>query len=110
MYVDAARAGARRLLEWLGGAVAAATRRVTTRALGADMLIEAMFTGLIEAVGEVVEVTPTPAGFRLRLDDARSAAELTPGDSLAVNGVCLTVVSAAAGRRSSWTFRRRPRV
>ena len=26
-----------------------------------------MFTGLIEAVGEIVEVKPTPAGFRLRL-------------------------------------------
>ena len=31
-----------------------------------------MFTGLIEAVGEVVEVKPTPAGFRLRRGDARS--------------------------------------
>jgi riboflavin synthase len=54
-----------------------------------------MFTGLIEAMGEVAEVKPTPAGFRLRLTSAL-ARELTPGDSLAVNGVCLTVVSADA--------------
>lgn len=52
-----------------------------------------MFTGLIEALGEVAEVKPTPAGLRLRLTTAL-AAELTAGDSLAVNGVCLTVVSA----------------
>lgn len=54
-----------------------------------------MFTGLIEALGEIVEVKPTPAGLRLRLTSAL-AAELKPGDSLAVNGVCLTVVSADA--------------
>jgi riboflavin synthase len=54
-----------------------------------------MFTGLIEAVGEIDEVKPTPGGFRLRLSTAL-AAELTRGDSLAVSGVCLTVVSADA--------------
>jgi riboflavin synthase len=54
-----------------------------------------MFTGIIETVGEVAEVKPTPAGFRLRLNTGLSQ-ELTPGESLAVNGVCLTVVSADA--------------
>jgi len=54
-----------------------------------------MFTGLIEAMGEVAEMKPTPAGFRLRLTTA-IASELGAGDSLAVNGVCLTVVSADA--------------
>ncbi|CAN5627138.1 MAG: riboflavin synthase [Acidobacteria bacterium] len=54
-----------------------------------------MFTGLIEAVGTVVEVEPAPAGLRLRLTTSM-APELTPGDSLAVSGVCLTVVSADA--------------
>jgi riboflavin synthase len=52
-----------------------------------------MFTGLIEALGEVAEMKPTPAGFRLRVTTPL-APELTPGESLAVNGVCLTVVSA----------------
>src|ERR671912_2354740 len=55
-----------------------------------------MFTGIVETVGEVAEVKPTPAGFRLRLNTELSP-ELTPGESLAVNGVCLTVVSADAG-------------
>ena len=54
-----------------------------------------MFTGLIEALGEVAEVKPTPAGFRLRLTTA-NAPEIVPGDSLAVNGVCLTAVSCDA--------------
>jgi riboflavin synthase len=51
-----------------------------------------MFTGLIEALGVVREVVSSPAGWRLRLD-ATLSPELTPGESIAVNGVCLTVVS-----------------
>jgi riboflavin synthase len=55
-----------------------------------------MFTGLIEAVGEVAALKPTPAGLRLRLTTTL-ADELTAGESLSVNGVCLTVVSAEDG-------------
>lgn len=54
-----------------------------------------MFTGLIEAIGKVAEIKPTPAGFRLRLTTA-IAPEVVAGDSLAVNGVCLTAVSSDA--------------
>ena len=52
-----------------------------------------MFTGLVETIGEVTELKPTPAGVRVRLSTGL-AAELSNGESLAVNGVCLTVVSA----------------
>jgi len=55
-----------------------------------------MFTGLVEAAGEIIERKPTSAGFRLRIGSPL-AAELSPGDSLAVNGVCLTVILAEAG-------------
>ena len=55
-----------------------------------------MFTGLIEAVGELVERKPTSAGFRLRIGSPL-AADLSPGESLAVNGVCLTVILAEGG-------------
>jgi riboflavin synthase len=55
-----------------------------------------MFTGLVEAVGELVECKPTSGGFRLRIA-AALAPELKPGDSLAVNGVCLTVILAEHG-------------
>jgi len=53
-----------------------------------------MFTGLIEEVGEVLERKGSRlvVGARLVLDDA------TEGASIAVNGVCLTVVERAADR------------
>jgi riboflavin synthase len=50
-----------------------------------------MFTGLVERVGELIERKPTSGGFRLRIGTPL-ATELAPGDSLAVNGVCLTVI------------------
>jgi riboflavin synthase len=52
-----------------------------------------MFTGIVETLGEVAEVKPTPSGFRLRVTTPLST-DMKPGDSVAVNGVCLTVVSA----------------
>ena len=55
-----------------------------------------MFTGLIEGVGQLAERTPTSGGIRLRIV-APMASELSPGDSLAVNGVCLTVILAERG-------------
>ena len=55
-----------------------------------------MFTGLVESVGELVERKSTSGGFRLRVASPL-AEELSPGDSLAVNGVCLTVILADAG-------------
>src|SRR3990170_668205 len=55
-----------------------------------------MFTGLIEAVGELIERKPTSGGFRLRVASPL-AEELSPCDSVAVNGVCLTVILADQG-------------
>jgi riboflavin synthase len=55
-----------------------------------------MFTGLVESVGELVERKPMGGGFRLRIGSPLSA-ELQPGDSLAVNGVCLTVILSEHG-------------
>jgi len=55
-----------------------------------------MFTGLIEAVGEIAELKPSPGGYRLRVRTAL-ASDVAAGDSLAVNGVCLTVVAAEGG-------------
>jgi len=51
-----------------------------------------MFTGLIEAVGIVRDVGPTPGGRILEVQSPL-AAELGDGDSVAVSGVCLTVTS-----------------
>jgi len=51
-----------------------------------------MFTGLIEAVGKVLDLAPVQSGFRLRIR-TRLGSELHAGDSVAVNGVCLTVTT-----------------
>ena len=56
-----------------------------------------MFTGLVEGVGELIERKRTIGGFRLRIGTPL-AAELARGDSLAVNGVCLTVILAEKGQ------------
>jgi riboflavin synthase len=55
-----------------------------------------MFTGLVEAVGDLLECKPTSGGIRLRIGSVL-APEMKPGDSLAVNGVCLTVILAERG-------------
>jgi riboflavin synthase len=52
-----------------------------------------VFTGLIEDVGTVAELDASENGARLRIA-TRLAAEVEPGDSVAVNGVCLTAVDA----------------
>ena len=51
-----------------------------------------MFTGLIEALGVVREVIPTGAGRDLVIETPTIAADLALGESVAVNGCCLTVV------------------
>jgi riboflavin synthase len=50
-----------------------------------------MFTGIIEAIGEVADAQQSAAGMRLRVDTTL-APHLALGDSLAVNGTCLTIV------------------
>ena len=52
-----------------------------------------MFTGLVEGIGELIERKPTSGGFRLRIATPL-AHDLGAGDSLAVNGACLTVILA----------------
>jgi riboflavin synthase len=54
-----------------------------------------VFTGLIADLGTVDTVDATPDGVRLRVRTAL-AADLRDGDSVAVNGVCLTAVGADA--------------
>ena len=50
-----------------------------------------MFTGIVETVGTLAEVKGTGGGYRVRINTPLSA-ELKVGDSLALNGVCLTVI------------------
>ncbi|HET9706467.1 MAG TPA: riboflavin synthase [Vicinamibacterales bacterium] len=50
-----------------------------------------MFTGIVEAVGTLAEVKGTGGAYRVRIQTPLSA-EMKVGDSIAVNGVCLTVI------------------
>jgi riboflavin synthase len=58
-----------------------------------------MFTGLIEAVGIVSELTRTVSGFRLAIRTPLGS-ELRQGESVAVNGVCLTATTC---EESGWS-------
>lgn len=52
-----------------------------------------MFTGIVSAVGKVSTITPTAGGLRLAVDaGGLDLADVAIGDSVAVNGACLTVV------------------
>ena len=57
-----------------------------------------MFTGLIEAVATVARLVPVESGYQLRLETPL-APDLQLGESVAVDGVCLTVTSRDA---SGW--------
>jgi riboflavin synthase len=54
-----------------------------------------MFTGLIEATGTVVSFTPTSGATRLLIAAPALAGRWRTGDSIAVNGVCLTAIPVA---------------
>jgi len=56
-----------------------------------------VFTGLVADSGEVVSLEQTPDGIRIAVTTAL-ASELAEGDSVAVNGVCLTATEVGAGR------------
>lgn len=51
-----------------------------------------MFTGLVEELGRVIALDPIGDGIRLRIDAVAVLDDIEMGASIAVNGVCLTVV------------------
>lgn len=56
-----------------------------------------MFTGIVEEVGEVSAVTALTDAARLAVAGPLVTSDAAPGDSIAVNGICLTVVTVADG-------------
>jgi len=56
-----------------------------------------VFTGLIEEAGRVAEVRPAGGGARLVVAAGAVVEGLRVGDSIAVNGACLTAVEVTAG-------------
>lgn len=56
-----------------------------------------MFTGLVEEQGSVVKLEPLDDALRLTVRAPLVTADARPGDSIAVDGVCLTVVEVGGG-------------
>lgn len=64
-----------------------------------------MFTGLVQSLGEVLEVADEPPGRRLTLRPLEPMGAARVGDSIAINGCCLTVVHIDGDR---WAFEAGP--
>jgi riboflavin synthase len=62
--------------------------------------VVAVFTGLVADLGTVAALEATADGVRLRVSSSL-AGELSEGDSVAVNGVCLTATQVADGQFSA---------
>jgi riboflavin synthase len=56
-----------------------------------------VFTGIVEELGEVVAVTDLPDAARVTIAGPLVTSDAKHGDSIAVNGVCLTVVEVVEG-------------
>ncbi|GEK81462.1 riboflavin synthase [Agrococcus baldri] len=55
-----------------------------------------MFTGIIEELGEIVSFEPNGEAWRLTVRGPLAVSDASHGDSIAVNGLCLTVVDQTA--------------
>lgn len=55
-----------------------------------------MFTGIIEEIGEITAISPAGDGWRLTVRAPKAATDAVHGESIAVSGVCLTVVGSSA--------------
>ncbi len=57
-----------------------------------------VFTGLVQATGKILAVSEVPDGRRITLECPLEDRDLVLGASVAVDGVCLTVVEGGQGR------------
>ena len=60
-----------------------------------------MFTGLIQGTGLLAQSSPVQGGRRVMVEAGIATEDVVLGESIAVNGVCLTVVERS-GRRLSF--------
>ena len=58
-----------------------------------------MFTGIVTAIGKIDKTAPRDGGLRLSIDAGMlDLSDVAVGESIAVNGVCLTVIAAHGDR------------
>lgn len=55
-----------------------------------------MFTGIVEETGSVAAFAPGPDAWKLQISAREALRDAAPGDSIAVNGCCLTIVKVDA--------------
>src|SRR5690606_40097231 len=82
---------------WYGSACTAATWSWSTTGGRTEIL----FTGIVEEVGRVERVSQVANGRALRIAARRVLENVRDGDSIAVDGVCLTVTRHDPGDRKS---------
>lgn len=58
-----------------------------------------MFTGIVQQLGRIDAAEPAPGGARLALIPVESFVDLRPGESISVEGVCLTAEPESTGGR-----------
>lgn len=63
-----------------------------------------MFTGIIQHIGTVESISPTASGVRVVIDPSGWSFVPSPGDSVAVNGCCLTLVDPVDQHNGLLTF------
>ncbi|MFN3190701.1 MAG: riboflavin synthase [Aureliella sp.] len=63
-----------------------------------------MFSGLVEAKTQVTQLSEEPGGIRLGIARPESFSDIQLGDSIAIDGCCLTVVAATAGQLGQLEF------
>lgn len=51
-----------------------------------------MFTGIVEELGRVAAIEPQPDAIRITIEGPLAVSDATRGDSISVNGVCLTAI------------------
>jgi riboflavin synthase len=56
-----------------------------------------VFTGIVEELGELLDRVERPDAARFAISGPLACSDARPGDSIAVNGVCLTVVDVDGG-------------
>ena len=95
--------------EWFPGTRPDVARASSPAGLRTIEEVTRVFTGIVEELGHVVEVTKlADDSARLVVSGPLVTADATHGDSIAVNGVCLTVVDAAPRGPSAPTSWPRP--
>jgi riboflavin synthase len=60
-----------------------------------------MFTGIVEKVGVVRSIATTPTGRKISIEAGTVADGMNPGDSISVNGVCVTVIELVSSESAT---------